>query len=312
MEKATLVLLLERQEPRCLRLEGFTVDSTTSLIVPTVSALEELRIGSLEPDQIVNWLAPLVAANFSTLQHLEIGVENKVVDCRRLHDQLYHDKDSDQLTKRFRRELAACLAAEYGPSYPALPVSSLTLVGLSLLDLEDGKVGPIIDWTNLRALAIKSCSQLDGMLSFLQSVIPRVSGEGGNLESFDLRSETRGDALKKFLTSFNGLLHLGLLLEDQTMSLATLQAVLKNHGPTLRRLIWDVRIQERISSTEDESLATLDNDHVPAIVRRCPLLEELGLSLDWIALMDPRRKPSGSLRKVRQFPFDTDSYLLNG
>lgn len=283
------------------------MDSATSLMVP---ALEELRVGSLGSDQTLDWLASLVAANFTTLQHLEIGVENKVVG-RRLDDQLYHDNDSDQLTRRFRRKLAACFAVEHGPSYPVLPVSSLTLVGLSLLDLQGGKVESIIDWTTLRALAIKSCSQLDGMLSFLQSVIPSVSGEGGNLESFDLRSETKVDTLKNFLTSFNGLVHLGLLLEDQTMSLATLQVVLKNHGPTLRRLIWDIRVQERTLSTEDQSCAHFGNDHVACIVKGCPLLEELGLSLDWIVLRDPRGKP-GSLRMVRRFPYNTDLYLLNG
>ena len=305
MGKTTLVLLLRRQKPRCLRLENLP----TLLTVP--GALEELRVGSLEPDITLDWLASLVVANFTTLRHLEIGVENKVVD-RRLDDQLYHDNDSDQLTKSFRRKLAARLAFEYGPSYPVLPLSSLTLVGLSLLDLRGGKVGSIIDWTNLRALAMKSCSQLDGMLSFLQSVIPSVSGDGVNLESFDLRSETKVDALKKFLTSFSGLVHLGLLLEDRTMSSETLHDVLKNHGPTLRRLIWDIRVQERISSTEDESCAHFGNDHVPCIVRECPLLEELGLSLDWTVLMDPRGGNPGSLRVVRWFPYGTDLYLLNG
>ena len=306
MEKTTLALLLERQQPRCLRLEGFTVESAASLVVPSIGGL---RVESLELARTLDWLALLVAENITTLQHLEIGVENRVV-ARRLNGQLYHDNESDQLTEKLRRRLEACLTDDFGPSFPVLPVSSLTLVGLSLLDLQDSKAGPIIDWTKLKALAIKSCSQLDGMLNFLQSVISSVSGERINLESFDLRSETKVDTLMKFLTSFNGLVHLGLLLQDRTMSVGTLLVILKNHGRTLRRLIWDIRVRERTSSTEDQSCAHSKNLHVTHIVRYCPLLEELGLSLDWIVLMDPER--SGSLIKVRRFPDDTNLYLLNG
>lgn len=315
MHETTLALLLERQQPLSLRLEGFTVDLTRSAVkIPTTLNIEELRFRSLEPVQIVGWMGNLVATNLTTLRHLEIGAENKVGECRR-NNAFYNDSDPNfQLTKKFRQKLETCLVDVHGPSYPVLSLSSLTLVGLSLLDLEDSDGRPIIDWNNLKALAIKSCSRLDGTLAFLQSAIvkPVGSGEVVKLKSFDLRSDNRVntpntaivlDALKNFLTSFNGLVHLGLLLEDRNVSVSMFAAILEKHGPTLRRLIWDVRLQERTSFTKDLSRAQTGNAHVAWIFKWCPMLEELGLSLDWTALMEPRGK--GTLIKVQELPFDT-------
>lgn len=270
-----------------------------------VPVLEELRLESLEPSHIVDWMCSLVATNFETLQHLEIG---------QVGDRRLSDADDESLTRNIRQKIASILEKSHGPPYPSLSISSLTLVGLNSLALENSKARPIIDWTNLRALALKSCKQLDNTLNFLQSAIAKSdkSGVAVNLKSFDLRSATGEtvivlDALEKFLTSFNGLVHLGLLLEGQRISSSsTLSAVVKHHGPTLRRLIWDFRLQERTSFTKDPSWGHSDNKHLVSISRRCPLLEELGLTLDWPALMGPPTTPGtwGTLAKVRQLPFD--------
>lgn len=315
MHETTLALLLERQQPLCLRLEGFTVDLTRNAVkIPTTPNIEELRLGSLESVQIVSWMGNLVATNLTTLRHLEIGAENKVGECRR-NDTFYDDSNSKcQLTKKFRHKLDTCLVDVHGPCYPALSLNSLTLVGLDLLDLEESDGRAIIDWTNLKALAIKSCSRLGQTLAFLQSAIVKSDGSGNvvKLKSFDLRSDNRinglnpatvPDALNNFLRSFNGLVHLGLLLEDREVSVSTLAAILENHGPTLRRLIWDVRPYERTSFTKDQSRAQTGNAHVGWISKWCPMLEELGLSLDWTALMEPRGKIT--LTKVQELPFDT-------
>lgn len=315
MDKSTLARLFERQQPRFLRLESFTTDST--IYLPPAPDLVELRLGSLEPVQIVDWISKVVARNSTTLQHLEIGVERKVVDCR-LKDLFYNDNHSNyQLTKQFRRKLEKLLVHVHGPSYPVLSVSSLTLIGLNLLELETTD-RPIIGWKNLRALALKSCSQLDGTLNFLKAAIvtPDRSGEGVKLKSFDLRSDIRAptansalmiDALEKFLTSFNGLVHLGLLLEGRQISSSMLDAIFENHGPTLQRLIWDVRLYERTSITTDVSQAQSGNVHLIPIQRYCRSLKELGLSFDW-----PSLGKEGVLVKVRQPPSILDLYFLNG
>lgn len=285
------------------------MDLTRTITISATSDLEELRLGSLEPDRMVDWISALVAANSTTLQHLEIGLENRVVDfC--LEGLFYDDSDSKhRLTKQLRQKLESCLVNIHGPSYPVLSVSSLTLIGLNLLELETtGR--PIIDWKNLEALALKSCSQIHGTLNFLKAAIvnPDGSVEGVKLKSFDLRSDIRvpslhsavvADSLSQFLTSFKGLIHLGLLLEDRQISSLTLNTILQNHGPTLRRLIWDVRLHERTSITKDVSRAQSGNTHLMSIVRNCRLLEELGLSFDWPAL-----GKEGVWVKVRQLPLN--------
>lgn len=282
------------------------MDPIRTLEFATPADLEELRFGSLELNQ-VDWMADLVATNSTTLQHLEMGAESTVRDCRR-NDSFTKDNNSNvQLTQQFRQELDKYLVTSDGFSWSVLSVRSLTLVGLSLLALDDSQGRSIIDWTTLRDLALKSCSQLDRTLALLQSAMVRLDGswEGVNLESFDLRSDNRAnpalvaDALKDFLTSFSGLVHLGLLIEDPVISASMLTAILKSQGSTLRRLIWDVRMQERTSFMTDLSRANSKNKHLVFISKQCPLLEELGLSFDWPALVEPHGR-EGTLIKVAQ------------
>ena len=321
MHETTLALLLERQQPRCLRLEGFTVDLIRNAVkIPSTSNVEELRFGSLEPVHAIGWMGNLVATNLTTLRHLEIGAENKVGEYRRRREKgIYNDSDSNhKLTQKFRQQLDTCLVDVHGSCYPTLSLNSLTLVGLDLLDLEDSDGRAIVDWINLKALAIKSCSRLDETLAFLQSAIVKSDGSENvvKLKSFDLRTDETPndrhydrhaaivlDALKKFLTSFNGLVHLGLLLDGRNISVSMFAEILEKHGPTLRRLILDVRYYGFDWPTERQFRATTGNAHVALIFKWCPMLEELGLSLDWTALMEPRGE--GTLIKVQWLPFNT-------
>ena len=314
MDETTLTLLFERQQPPCLRLKAFAVSPAYRkpkiLVTPE---LNELRFEFMDSVQLINWMGLLVGTSSTTLQHLALGVEDRIAasSCIGLgYDDNYPDH---QKTRQFRQQLQMSLV---DPSYPVLSLTSLTLVGLDLLALET--TPRIIDWTKLRALILKSCAQLDRTLNFLADAF-RSDGsmEGANLKSFDLRSDNGinthlvVDTLKSFLTSFKGLQHLGLLLEDRNISLAMLTAILKNHGPTLRRLVWDVRLDERSSFTEDFSRAQSANKHVGSIHRLCPLLEELGLSFDWPALMNPSGS-QGALGQVRQSPLAPNLYLLTG
>lgn len=52
------------------------MDLTRNLTLPTTSDLEELRFGSTNHVQIVDWVASLVARSFTTLQVLGIGVRD--------------------------------------------------------------------------------------------------------------------------------------------------------------------------------------------------------------------------------------------
>lgn len=300
MDEFTLDHLLDRHQPRCLRLKNIYVDSSRFSMCPDPPDLEELRFGSLSSLQILGRMSNLVAINSSTLQHLEIG---QVEEC------CLGDANDNLLTEKFRKGIESYLEDLHGSLYPILSVSSLTLVGLCLLALEDSNVRPIFDWKNLRALVLKSCLQLDGTLSFLQSAIANSdeSGGGVNLKSFDLRSEIKtnivADGLKNFLTSFKGLVHLGLLFEGLQKFSSSLLITLTHHGSTLRRLIWDFRLQKRTSFTKDPSRGRYGNQVVGLISTHCRLLEELGLSLDWPALMESPEKP-GTLAKVRQLPIN--------
>lgn len=305
----TLALLLERQQPRCLRLEGFIVDLTRHIEISVRPGLRELRFGSLETVQSVDWMSNTVATNSSTLQHLEIGVENSLV-MSVVQDQSHNDL---LWAGRFRQKLETRLADIYGPSYPFLSVSSLTLVGLDLLDLES-KSRPMFDWTSISSLALKSCLQLVDTLNFLKTAIfrPSWSRKSVSLKSFDLRLDNRAnttdsgvvaEALKDFLTSFDGLVHLGLLLEDPNIpsqiSSSMLDTILANHGSTLRSLVWDVRMQERTLITNHPSREQFGNDHLIHILRWCPLLEQLGLFFDW-----PAFEKKTTWEKVRELHFN--------
>ena len=302
MNEATVALLFQRQQPRSVRLESFAMG--TEIIKYDLADLEEFRFGSLSTDpEVISWMGDTLALNIRTLRHLELGAEDLFRD----------DKDSGvDMTRELTQELETRLDEIYEccPN-PVLSLSSLTLVGLSLLDLVDSCGQPAVDWTNLRRLALKSCWQLDSTINFLQSAIVKSdgSGESVNLKSFDLRSDRETnpanvvDALKRFLTSFNGLVHLGILLEDNDTASSMLPFILKSHGPTLKRLIWDVRVEERTSFMLDVSRAQSRNAHVRPIVKRCHLLEELGISFDWSKLMDPIGR-LGTLEYVRQLTLE--------
>lgn len=307
IDEPTLALLFERQQLSCLRLEGLSADLTRNLSLPTISGLEELRFGSIYQGQIVDWVASLVARNFATIKVLEIGAEK-----------IYRHNDSyPQLTESFRHELGKRLVDLHDSSSAAILVKSLTLVGLDSLAFEDGKNHPIIDWRNLQALALKSCSQLNGMLIFLQSATIK-SGGAVSLKSFHLRGDLRNctvEAVKNFLTSFNGLLNLSLLLEDHITNVklseyqSMLADVLENHGPTLRRFIWDIRSGERRHFYEETSKAEFENKHVVSISKFCPWLEELGLSFNWPVLMqEPKKKGGLTLIEVR--PPSSDKLVI--
>lgn len=302
MNEATLALLFQRQQPRSVRLENLSIE--TEIFKYDLEDLEEFRFGSLSTNPgVISWMGETVATNIGTLRYLEIGAEN-----------LFHiDKASSvDMTREFTQELETRLDEIYEccPN-PVLSLSSLTLVGLSLLDLVDSCGQPVVDWTNLGGLALKSCWQLDSTFKFLQSAIVKSdgSGESVSLKSFDLRSDRElnpanvVDALKSFLTSFTGLVHLGILLEDNYTASSLFPFILKSHGPTLKRLIWDVRVRERTSFMLDVSRAQSKNAHVFSIVEKCHLLEELGISFDWSKLMEPLGH-RGTLEYVRQLTLE--------
>ena len=263
----------------------------------SIKGLEVLRFGDLSLGVSLYWACTIIANNVETLRHLKLGAEGEIAWYEKHHtpySSTYH-----WIAAKFGEMLAQKLGTSQGNSQPVLSLNSLTLDGVEPHELESRTSVHLIDWANISALTVNSCSQLKSALKFLQfqiiksSIPPNVT----KLKSLDLRSDEKsssGPVPYSCLTSFTGLVHLGLLLTDDNIRLVDLGVILHFHGPTLRSLIWDIR-SSKLSCPASRS--RLDSFRcIQLICEKCPQLVELGLTFNW---RDFHSGENGCLKKVR-------------
>ncbi|KAL8794029.1 MAG: hypothetical protein Q9195_003435 [Heterodermia aff. obscurata] len=228
--------------------------------------------------------AELVAGNSSTLRNLELGYEELVVyDFMNLNFPDLEERTEAAL--RFCEKLAE-RADPAGISVPVLNLKSLKIVGWDLRPLVNGAYRPITNFKSLKTLILESCCGLSDALT-----MPRDESGGKAvsrlpaLQSLTIRHEHDDHtdfprALDYFLRSLPPLRTLNILLSGP-YTMRTSKHLLEIHGPTLRRLVWDERFGQRQDLTDDRLIDSRDAGRLNTIVKHCPNLVELGISIRW-------------------------------
>ena len=225
-----------------------------------------------------------MAGNSRTLRNLELGYEDLVVhDFMSMH--FYDLEKQTNKTLRFCEKLAE-RAEPADVSVPVLKLKSLRIIGLDLRPLVNGSFRPITDFNSLTSLTLESCCGL----TYAFPLLARRSGNEAvnrlpNLQSLTIRREIDNNPdfirdLDNFLRSLSPLRALRVLLSGYYVMRSS-KEFLKVHGATLRTLIWDERLGRRHDLADDRLVDLRDAGRLSTIVKHCPNLVELGLSVRW-------------------------------
>lgn len=176
----------------------------------------------------------------------------------------------------------------------------LELCGIDVSPLVPVEVEDALFFCNLTRLSLESCPGSASLLQCLantfhftrdspQAPTPRPAIK---LQEFVFRSEAPTSQLKEallfFLDSFTGLRILSLLFENASI-LERVSTILCEHGPTLRTLVLESRIQPRDNLGLDTSRPfgaggysqELWEQSINDICQHCPNLVELGMGFPW-------------------------------
>lgn len=197
----------------------------------------------------------------------------------------YEIDEMTNKTLRFCEKLAE-RADPADISVPVLNLESLKVIGWDLRPLLNGSYRPITDFDSLTSLTLESCPGLFDALPMLTKV---SGGEAvsrlPNLQSLTIRNErddhpdfTRN--LDYFLRSLSPLRTLHLLLSGHYVMRSS-KEFLKVHGATLQTLVWDERLGRRHDLADDRLVDLRDAGRLSTIVKHCPNLVELGISVRW-------------------------------
>lgn len=261
----------------------------------------------------------IISASTDTLQRLHLGQEKPLLTGYHRSrvgwlERIPQPKDSFYST---------ALAVENMPS-----LRDLSLSGIDLTPLRPSSTPQIMFFCGLERLSLESCPGTAEFLDLTATAFgwvtyspdaPQNPRTLPSLKHFLLRHESPTvalkDALVRFSTSFTGLRTLSLLFENATI-LDRPSTLIAGHGPTLRALVLEARIQPREHLGLDTSRpfgaggysSDLWVDTIDDIARLCPNLEQLGMGFPWSDEMVRLRKTSlpalARLRTmhVRNFP----------
>lgn len=171
-------------------------------------------------------------------------------------------------------------------SVPILKLESLKVIGWDLRPLVNGSYRPITDFNSLTSLILESCCGLYDALTMLTEVSNgRTVSRLPNLQSLSIRNEHDEHrdfprTLDYFLRSLSPLRTLHLL-NSGAYIVRTSKHFLEIHGATLRTLVYDERLGQRHDLADDRLVDLRDGGRLTTIVKHCPNLVELGISLRW-------------------------------
>lgn len=245
--------------------------------------LTSLKISTLDTNG-GSWPLRLLAKNYKSLRHLELSNETGAaheytVDGALDPDGTGRESNTQALIKLIKIQVDALEEA---------PVPLLQLDSLSMCDFDLTVIwttsSPLIDFSKLSTLVIKSCSGLNTALPLLgRANVTQGNAVGAlRLRTLILRHENSDDTfltrLMFFLSTLGPLTTLHVLLEGQS-DLDILVDSLKPHGKSLESLIWDQRSQPRTQIQVDPTLTGLTN--LKVIAKQCTRLKALGIPLPW-------------------------------
>ena len=240
------------------------------------------------------WPCDIISSNISTLKTLTIGFEQHAI---RAYEATYsldvYSLPGSPISKNSKltiNTLMACLKRQSIQSKNKI-TSSIENLRLTSFDLDPTllrAMGPFIDFSKLVSLRLESCASLNNGLAGLKSTTSLSC-----LRSLTIRTELVSDgtwpSLEAFICSLIGLTDLCLLMEGDFEDLE-LENILKRHGQTLRSLVVDTRTGPRLNTAESTSVQPQKDDtesYITDISKHCPGLVELGITLDWQAVISP-------------------------
>ena len=257
--------------------------------------LAELKIGGLTVLDIAELRLPinlpleLLARNYRTLRHLQLGNEADLVEDYARNGSVDVDESCRfSRTRRLAELMKERLAALKEPSTPVVQLDSLSIIGFDLLPFANGLFKPVIDFNSLSILKIESCSGLAQALRTLMDlgIGSRKAKNALGLHTLEIRHEATSDEfmirLSLFLISLKPLAHLHVLLEGvYDESLFNMEEVLQVHGTCLRSFVWDERIEPRNVMGIDTACFHDPYKNLELIAKYCPGLRALGISIHW-------------------------------
>lgn len=251
---------------------------TKSIILP--NRLTTLECRAIGDGKMIN---DLIHMNSRSLQRLSLGQEQELVQ-------------SYTATRIGMMESTPSISPFGADDLRQLPnLRELELTGLDVralipIELEDAQ--PLCTLTKL---SIQSCAGTLELLRCLFNTFEYASAQRhppAQLKQFLLRTEQPTSALKEalilFLDSFVGLETLSLLFENGSF-LERVSTLIGEHGPTLRTLVLESRIQPRLDLGLDTSRPfgaggyslELWEQMITDIASTCPNLVELGIGFPW-------------------------------
>jgi hypothetical protein len=280
--------------------------------------IEMLWHGGMIPPQNLNTIecrsvhesdaiGAMVVANKNTLQRLRLGQEMDLVEQYRHSRVGFLDRITQPLDL-FTSDV----------KLPLLPnLREIALFGLDVTSLIPQSVSDALFFCQIEHMTLESCNGVTPLLETLagtfhyaqnttdmQKRTPKMAAFLFRHEAF---SAAMKDSLIRFLASFRGLETLSLLFENATF-LERPSALIAEHGPTLKSLVLESRIQPREHLGLDPSRPfgvggfnqQLWEESIQDICDLCPNLIELGTGFPWNdEMVRIRRSALPSLTKLR-------------
>ena len=270
-----------------LDLEGYS--DRVQLSSYLLEAVEALKIRNRAKTSATNQLlGAFLVHSRESLRTFRLGFEDEV-DIIYQAEEVYEttDEDAEDFLTEMSLSADSAKASVRDVFFPS--VEELELCGIDLFKLQAqmDQRWRLFDFGNLNTLVLEQCSGLAHTLDHLKA----TAGQGKcrldlNLKSLTIREDSYDEGMysiiEQFLCSFQGLTCLYVLLDGFYPH--SIAPVLKEHGKTLRTLIWDERSGRRFSEAEGVHVFLEPLGHVSNVAKYCPEMRALGIAIDWDAI----------------------------
>lgn len=254
-------------------------------IKPTVLQLSNLHLSDINIDHGEDTVSRIVTQSHRSLRHLKLGYEEQIAlayDLNGSYDDkgLGRDIATHRLCTKLRENILILGPGSKLAGKVLLSLQSLHLIGFDYKDICVHEDVRLFHLEKLQSLSLESC-RIGGFSELFNGVSePPLNLR---LKSFLLRHEDSDDlflsGLNSFIRAFAGLEHLSLLLEGPGRLLST-EYLIKNHGATLKTLVFDQRTGPRDEwETDTQTDMSGMLKFIEAIAEGCSGLIELGLCL---------------------------------
>ena len=249
-------------------------------------------------------LGRIVQRNRLSLEGLRLGQESELVE-RYTQSRVGFLEQVSQPVDSFTSVMAL---------HDVPKLQEIAFFGLDVSSFIPNSIPHALFFCGIKRLTLESCNGSVELLERMAETFRHTQRSDASsrrvpkLREFSFRHEAPSNrmrlALSQFLASFTGLEKLSLLLENATF-LERCSTLINEHGPTLKTLVLECRIQPREHLGLDTSRpfgagGYSWEESINEICRLCPNLVELGMGFPWSDEIVRIRKTSlPSLKQLR-------------